>query len=335
MAAGVELDGNTVRGSSFGLRRAEGSIFYRPDEGDGPPLVMFTVGLSEIPFGFELVDQARSRVFAERSAASQAFFPGEPDLGARVSGGVGFVRYALAFINGEPLDDRPGRYPVDPNAHKDLGRVGVELKPSELWRVAGGTSLLRGQGFHPGSSAGKNQLVWRDLNENAVVDQGEVSGSPGQSATPSQNFDRWAVGFDAQLRWRSPLGWSSLWGELTLASNLDRSYLPADPVQTGVDVRHLGYYAAFSQEIGRHGLVALRYDVYDPNADFFARRAGKLVPTSQAVRTVSPAVGLLLPGQGRLIFQYDIVRDLLAKDERGVPTDLKNNRLTLRLQVEL
>jgi len=29
------------------------------------------------------------------------------------------------------------------------------------------------------------------------------------------------------------------------------------------------------------------------------------------------------------------VRDYLAKDARGVPTDAKNNQLTLRLQVEL
>lgn len=335
-AAGVELDGNTVRGASFGLRRAEGSVFYRPDEGDSPPLVMFTLGLSEIPFGFELVDQARSRVFMERSAASLAFFPSEPDLGVRLSGGLGFVRYALAFLNGEPLDDRPGRYPIDPNAHKDLaGRVGVEVQPADRWRVAAGSSLLRGQGFHAGASAGKSQLVWRDTNENAVVDQGEIGGVPGQSASPSENFDRWAVGVDAQVRWRSGLGWSALWGELVLASNLDRAYLPADPVLTGLDTRHLGYYAAFSQELGRHGLVAFRYDVYDPNADFFSRRAGKLIPTSQTVRTFSPALGLVLPGQGRLIVQYDLVRDLLAKDGRGVPTDLKNDRLTLRLQVEL
>jgi hypothetical protein len=336
VAAGLELDGNTVRGNSFGLRRAEGSVFYRPDGGDGPPLVMFTMGLSDIPFGFELVDQARSRIFMERSTASQAFFPSEPDLGVRLSGGVGFVRYTLAFLNGEPLDDRAGRYPVDPNAHKDLvGRVGVEVQPAERWRVSAGTSLLRGEGFHPGTSAGKNQLVWRDANENSVVDQGEVSGVPGQSATPSESFERWAVGLDAQARWRSPLGWAALWGEVTLASNLDRAYLPADPVLTGLDVRHFGYYVAISQEIGRHGLVAFRHDSYDPNSDFFARRAGKLVPTSQTVSTYSPAAGLILPGQGRLIVQYDIIRDLLGKDARGVPTDLKNNRLTLRLQVEL
>jgi hypothetical protein len=335
-AVNLELDGNTNRGTTFGLRRAEGSVFYRPAGGDGPPAVMFTLGLSEIPFGFEMVDQARTRLFMERSAASLAFFPSEPDLGARLSGGLGFVRYALAFLNGEPLDDRPGRYPVDPNAHKDLvGRVGVEIENGERWRFSGGTSLLLGKGFHPGVSAGKNLLEWRDTNENAVVDQGEISGVPGLGATPSENFERWAVGLDARVRWRSPLGWSTLWGELYAANNLDRGYLPANPVLTGLDVQHLGYYLAISQELGRHGVVGVRYDVYDPNADFLERRVGKLLPASVAVRTLSPVVGLILPGQGQLVLQGDLVRDSLGRDERGVPTDLKNNRITLRMQVEL
>ena len=87
--------------------------------------------------------------------------------------------------------------------------------------------------------------------------------------------------------------------------------------------------------VGRHGLVAFRYDLYDPNADVFDRRAGRLIPSSQTVKTFSPTLGLILPGQGRLLVQYDVIRDLLAKDARGVPTDLANNRLTLRLQVEL
>src|SRR5262249_15348406 len=113
----LELDGNTARGPSFGLRRAEASLVLRPRPWDGkvvsreardaePPLAMLTFGLTEIPFGFELTDSNRNRVFMERSQASLAFFPGEPDVGLRLSGGIGFFRYALAILNGEPQDDR-------------------------------------------------------------------------------------------------------------------------------------------------------------------------------------------------------------------------------------
>jgi hypothetical protein len=59
------------------------------------------------------------------------------------------------------------------------------------------------------------------------------------------------------------------------------------------------------------------------------------VPTSLATRTLSPMVALRIEDCARLSFQYDFVHDYLAKDARGVPTDAKNNQLTLRLQVEL
>ena len=46
-------------------------------------------------------------------------------------------------------------------------------------------------------------------------------------------------------------------------------------------------------------------------------------------------IGVRYKQRARLMFQYDIVRDKLARDERGVPSDLSNDRMTLRLQVNL
>jgi hypothetical protein len=345
----VELDGNTTRGPSFGLRRAEASLVWRGsspwsgkiaprDERHArPPPVALTFGLTEIPFGLELVESARDRVFAERSQGSLALFPGEPDVGVRLSGGLGFFRYSVAILNGEPLDDRPGgRGGRDPGSGKDLvARLGADVSPTASTRLAGGVSVLRGEGFHQGTDATKNSVQWRDANENSLVDPGEITAAPGSAATPSESFPRWAFGADLRLRARSAIGWSSLHGEVTLASNLDRGLFVADPIATSVDVRELSYYAAFVQEITPYALAGLRFDTYDPNADFFDKRQGKLVPTSQAIHTFSPLVGLALPSHARLIFQYDLVRDQLAKDARGVPVDLKNDRWTLRLQVSL
>jgi hypothetical protein len=59
------------------------------------------------------------------------------------------------------------------------------------------------------------------------------------------------------------------------------------------------------------------------------------------VHTLSPLLGVrlpddLLPGvNARLVVQYDFVRDALARDLRGVPTDLANDQLTVRVQGEL
>jgi hypothetical protein len=344
----IQVDGNTTRGPAFSARKLEASIVYRSRPWDGKlpargirdgevPYVKLTGGLSEIPFGFELVDPHHVRVFMERSLASQAFFPGEQDVGARLSGGFGFFRYAVAALNGNPLDDKSALPVGDPNKAKDIvARLGFDARPRDTLRVAGGVSALYGTGFHAGTDATKDSIAWRDLNQNGQIDGiGELVPVPGAAATPSQNFSRWAVGVDVELRFKTWIGWSMIYGEATIAQNLDRGLFVADPVATGIDVRHLGAYAAVVQEITPYGLLGFRFDYYDPNADFFDKRGGKLLPSTQAIKTFSPVVGVQLPDRARLLFEYDAVRDLLGKDATGVPTDLKNDRWTVRLQVEM
>ncbi|HWZ88835.1 MAG TPA: hypothetical protein VNW92_08290, partial [Polyangiaceae bacterium] len=99
--ATLELDANTTRGMSVGIRRAEGSVLYRGDNGEAlPPLVMLSLGVTDIPFGFELLESSRVRPFMERSLGSLALFPTEMDIGAKLSGAVSFLRYAFAITNG-------------------------------------------------------------------------------------------------------------------------------------------------------------------------------------------------------------------------------------------
>jgi len=332
----IEVDGNTVRGASFGLRRAEVSLLWRNPNRDLPPYLRLTGGLSEIPFGFEMTESPRARFFTERSAGSLALFPGEPDVGVRLSGGVGFFRYAVAALNGEPIDDRPGRVAGDPNAAKEIvARFGVDTKPHEGSRIAGGISFLTGKGFHAGKDATKNGVTWRDLNENGSVDSGEITAVPAAAATPSQNFSRWAFGADLQGSLDTPIGKTRLYGEIFVAQNADRGFLVADPVATGSDLREVGFYGGFLQEIGRYAVVGFRTDHYDPNADVFDKRRGKLIPADASVHTYSPMIGAVLPDRVRLLLQYDVIVDSQARDSSGVPADLKNDRITFRLQGEL
>jgi hypothetical protein len=131
------------------------------------------------------------------------------------------------------------------------------------------------------------------------------------------------------------LGQSALYGEMVTAKNLDRGYFPADPVSAGADVREFGYSVAFLQEVTKYGLVGFRYEYYDPNADATEKHAGSVLPLKNTVKTFSPIVGVTWPKRARLAFQYDIIEDYLARTTSGVPTDLKNNAWTLRLQVNL
>src|SRR5262249_54310670 len=103
----VEIDGNTVRGPAMRLQKAEASLVYgRSKDKDQPPIAQLTLGQFDLPFGFEIPYVPRVRWFMERSQASRALFPGEPDVGARFSGGLGFARYAVSVTNGEPLDEK-------------------------------------------------------------------------------------------------------------------------------------------------------------------------------------------------------------------------------------
>jgi hypothetical protein len=334
-AFALELDANTVRGSTFAARRAYGVVRLPGPTPDDPPYVALTGGLHDIQFGFEVPQGSGERIFMERSLASTAFFPGEPDVGATLSGGYGPLRYAFSVLNGQPLDDRTaGLSVIDPNAAKDLlARVGGEVG-GEAFELAGGVSMLTGRGFHAGSQATKNEISWVDLDEDAFIDDIELTAVPGQAAERSESFDRWAVGADLRGGVRTPIGWSRLYLEATLAENLDRAVFIANPAD-GPEARELGYAIAFVQEVTPYGLVGFRTDFYDGNSDFTDSRRGQIVPAEQSVRTWSPLVGLVLPETARLVLQYDVIDDSLARDARGVPTDLKNDQWTLRLQVML
>jgi hypothetical protein len=330
----AELDASTRDGNRVSLRRAEASLLVRANDAE-LPLAMLTLGLFDQPFGFELVESARTRVFLERTQGSRALFPSEADAGARVLGNAGFFTWSLALVNGETVDEGTPVI-VDHNGAKDLvGRVGVELSPTDDLELSGGFSFLRGSGFHAGTPATKPSVVWIDYNENQVLDIGETVGVPGAAATPGSNFERFAFGVDLELTLDWLAGKTQIYGEVAVAQNLDRGLFVADPVASGIDVRQLSWFVALTHRFLEYGLVGFRVDAYDPNSDFLEERAGKLFPVSQVVRTYSPLIGAELPGRARLVFQYDFVDDLLGKDDRGVPDDLANDQWALRLQVEL
>jgi hypothetical protein len=329
----VEFDGNTTKGTTARLIGAEASVKL-PGEQPDLPLAMITVGLFKIPFGFEVVQSDRERLFLERSVAEHGLFPGEYDLGARLAGGWRFVRYAIAVQNGEPLGERtwPGR---DPNAAKDVtGRLGVDTPITDIVSIAGGFSGLKGTGFHSGSPATKPTLQWVDRNENSVVDPGEITATPGVAATPSLNFPRFGYGADLRVNVAIPqIGSTTVYGEVYFAKNLDRGILPADPRgPLGRDLREFGGYAALTQEIGPHFAVGVRYDYYNPDQDSTNLEMGMQVPTSFAYQTISGVVAYMLP-LGRFSLEYDHNGNKLGRDASGNPVNLKDDSVILRGQV--
>jgi hypothetical protein len=337
-AATLELDANTVSGVDVGIRLGEVSLFYRGANPIAmPPIVMFTAGITDLPFGQELIEADRTRTFMERSLASSALFPTKMDAGIKLSGAAAFLRYAVAVTNGEPVDGHG--FPRDPNSAKDVtGRFGAAVTLADAVDLTFGTSFASGKGFHPGAPATKGSLQWQDQNEDGTAQAGEVTGTPGFAGSPSKNFARWALGLDLGARFRTRLGETRVYGEVYASQNYDRGFMISDPLSTeggGTDIRQLGGYAAVTQELTPYAVAGFRFSLYDPNSDVFEQRQGDFQPHTQTVTTLSPVVGVQLPKRARLLFEYDFVRDYLGRTSTGVPTDMRNDTWTARLQVNL
>ena len=328
----IEVDGNTVNGSTFRLVDAEASIKL-PGKGDtGLPVVMGSIGIFRVPFGHEVPQDDRYRLFMERSTAARALFPGEYDLGARLSGGWQFLRYVLAVMNGQPLEGTAFGG-LDPNHQKDiLGRVGVEQSLSNF-EVAGGFSGLRGTGFHSGTLATKPGLQWNDSDQNGSIDPGETKGILGIAATASSNFTRLAFGADLSLSARfSAMLRTTIAAEFYLADDLDRAIYPADPKGVaGRSYRELGYYLALIQEYGRWQL-GLRYDYYNPDQDANQVAKGNPVPTDASYSTLA-VVEACTASWGRLLVEYDRNRNHLGLNLAGMPANLADDAVIVRGEV--
>jgi hypothetical protein len=333
----LELDGNTLNGPGFGLQRAEATILHRGTNAPPlPPLLSVTLGQFRVPFGEENLQSPAVRYFMERSLVSRAMFPSEIDVGLRVAGGIGWFRYSVAATNGQPLGTRD--FPLqDPDSAKDLvGRIGVAVKPSDSADVSAGFSSLAGRGFHRESAATKSQVQWNDRNGDGIFQPEEVTGVDATSARPSSTYRRFAIALDGQATLRWSLGETQLGGAFYVGSNMDRGVFFSDPVLLGRDTRHLGLVLSATHELGDWVVLGFRADHYNPDSDSSDFQNAKPVqPNDRSVQTYSPLIGLRYERRARLLFQYDFVRDKLGRDEAGLPVDLKNDRMTVRLQVNL
>ena len=330
----LELDANTVNGPQARIAGAEASLRLPGPDGAGSdvPLLMATIGLFKIPFGWEVIESDRERLFLERSTTERALFPGEYDVGARLQGGWRFLRYALAAMNGDPIGERA--FPVrEPNhQHHWVGRLGIDGGEGP-WRVVAGFSGLYGTGFHKGTPATKPGIQWIDSNEDGVIDSNELRPVPGRAAEPSINFPRHALGADLLIAGTTGIGRTTAYGEIYYARDLDRTILPADPTgavgAVGRSYRELGWYVALMQDIGPHATIGARYDYYNPDRDASDRQIGMVVPNDASYSTLA-LVGALRSPSGRLIVEYDINRNHLGRAASGLPTNLRDNVFAIR-----
>jgi hypothetical protein len=333
MAGSLEVDVNTTNGASAGVIDAEVMVRARARDDSGRPWGDATIGLLRTPWGYAVSERDQDRLFLERSTASRALFPGVFDLGVRARAGWRFIDAQVALMNGDPLADRT--FPVqDPNHAKDVvGRLGVGGARRRI-AFAAGLSGLTGTGFHRGTPETKDVLVWRDQNEDGLVQLSEVQAIPGSAATPSRNFHRFALGADARVAIAIPrLGTLAVFGEAMWAANLDRSLEPADPVAAGRDLRERGWVAGFVQELGAHAAVGGRYDTYNPDADSSELRAVAVVPIDDSFTTYTATAAWRWSALDRITVEYQHFTNPLGRTASGATTTLGGDTVAVRGQL--
>jgi hypothetical protein len=335
VSGALEIDANTVNGPQVRPIDAEVRLGWPHAKSTEARVPWFegSLGLMKIPFGFEVPELDNVRPFLERASVLRGLFPGEFDLGVRLRGRYRWLEYALALMNGHPIGE--STFPdVDPLKAKDMvGRVGVDTEIAEGVRLLVGVSAETGTGFHQGTPPTKDQLVWRDVNEDGIVEPTEIQVIPGQSATASQPYHRFALGGDLRVIARTgSLGDLTLRAEIVWGTNLDRGLIVADPVAEGRDLRELGWYVGGTQDLGPWVTVGVRYDRYNPDADAQSQRAANLVPFDTTFSTIA-TMAMVHRGLQRLLVEYDKNTNALGIDATGAPTTLASDVVTLRGQV--
>ncbi|HLL22354.1 MAG TPA: hypothetical protein VK427_09495, partial [Kofleriaceae bacterium] len=241
----------------------------------------------------------------------------------------------VALMNGAPVGDARWRG-QDPTSSFDVvGRVGAVVDgPYRFW-IEAGVSAITGQGLHAGTPATKDNFEWIDENQDGLVQAQELQVIPGTPGTPSQTFDRDALGADATAHWHiCRVGPGAGYFEVVLASNLDRGLVYADPLAANTDrtLRHLGFALGFAQAIGDHAQLGARYDRYDADRDAFEREGIPVVGVDRVFSTLS----VMAEGHwrdARVLVQFDHHRNPFGRADDGMPTTRAADRVTVRAQV--
>lgn len=318
----VEIDGNTVSGPAMRLIAAEVSL--STEEDGSLPLLAASLGFFKIPFGYEVPERFEKRLFIDASTMANGLFESFYDLGIKLHGGWRFLRYQIAAINGDPE-----------KKNKDvLGRLGVEVELVENIRIEAGISALTGKGFHAGTPSTKDVIIWRDLNENGLIELTELQAISGSAGTPSATFTHEAMGGDLRVTAEIPgVGPLVVFGELIFARNMDRSIYPADPIALGHDLRERGFLAGFTQTFFDVAMLGVRYDHYNPDADAADRQGAELVPVDVSYSTWAVAAAWLPLDGVRVIAEYAHRDNALGRNAAGEPARLADDSFTLRAQM--
>jgi hypothetical protein len=319
--------------------------------------VTFTAGVFDRPFGYEINYSSSARETPERSRIFQTLFPGERDLGAKITlqprkgTRFDFIKLDAGLFAGNGINS-------EFDSKKDfIGHLAIaKSNREENFKFGLGVSYYNG-GVFQGTNVVYSMKTLAEGTNGFVADS---------SKSNKYNFaDRTYMGVDAQFNLLSPLGITTLRGEYlwgTQPGSSDKQ-LDADgkelPVTGNVSLAtgtaplvdtyirdFSGGYVYLIQSIGQSKFqVVVKYDWMDPNTKVsgteIAKKAGSastyMTKADIAYQTIGFGLNFRLNSQVKLTAYNEIV----TNEKTGISgtnsinnytKDLKDNVFTLRMQ---
>lgn len=302
--------------------------------------VSLTGGVFDRPFGYEISYSSSVRETPERSRIYQTLFPGERDLGGKLSlqapknSSWNLLKLEVGLLNGNGPN-------VETDAYKDIsGRLSVN-KTSSNKKFSWGL----GSSYYIGGFSAKTDSLYtsKKVNEQSVFVKDSIA--------HGSKLDREYIGLDGQVSMDWWLGKTQIRAEYLLGTQTgtekSTSSLTAAINADAYTRNFEGYYVYFIQNIFKTPLQAVvKYDVYDPNVQVAGNTIGLAAPTGYKktgeadIKYATLGIGLNYQWNKHLkiMAYYDMVTNETTINSnhgstlKDLSKDRKDNVFTLRVQ---
>ncbi len=308
-----------------------------------------TAGVFDRPFGYEIGYSSGSRETPERARAFQSLFPGERDLGAKITlqprkgTTYDFIKLDAGLFAGNGINS-------EFDSRKDfIGHLSIaKTNIAQTFKYGLGISYYNG-GVFQGTKAAYS------MNE---LSDGITMGFIADSAAGNKNAfaKREYMGADAQASIQSAIGITTLraeylWGKQpgSNSSNVSISSATA-PTYDTYNRNFAAGYIYFIQNIGdTKNQFVLKYDWYDPNTEVSGNEIKTKVSIADNVVKTNLSAGDIMfstlglgwtykfNSQVKFVAYYEIVKNEStgitgSNSTNDYTKDLNDNVFTLRVQ---
>ena len=308
--------------------------------------VTLTAGVFDRPFGYEISYSSSSRETPERSRAFQSLFPGERDLGAKLTlqpkkgTRYDFIRLDAGLFAGNGINS-------ETDSRKDfIGHLGIaKANVAQTFKYGFGVSYYDGGLFQATKYIYNSGELADGSNLGFLVD----STSTNKNAYAKRQY----MGFDALFSLQSVIGITTIRGEYLTgkqpgSNTTNQSFASGTAPTTDTYNRQFSAgYVYFIQNIGTSkNQLVVKYDWYDPNTKVSGNEIVAKSSTGKKTNLTANDIRFSTLGMGwnyrfnsqvKFTAYYEIVKNETtgitgANSTNNYTKDLTDNVLTLRVQ---